>query len=115
MSVEKFNKEDLVVHLYEAQEFIADVLDTEEGDVGHNHITNMIDALSQACYTIESPKEVRVYAVDDGMLMKPQQLYSDEEFIALSEEDGNVWSLEGFQREHNSGDLFISNYTIRFI
>lgn len=114
-STEKFSREELLVHLYEAQEWITQVSEYDEEDSVDKHIVDMIDAIEQVAQGIESPKEVRVYAVHDDILTKHHIFYSDEEFIAMSEEDGNVWSLEGFQREHNNGDLFISNYTIRFI
>jgi hypothetical protein len=115
MKKKTFSVEELIVHLYEAQEFIGNTMDAEEGDIGHDHMVGMIYAIGQAIVQIESQKEVRVYAVDDSLLEKSAHLYSNEEFIALSEEDGNVWSLDGFQRDCNSGDLFLDNYTIRFI
>lgn len=115
MKKKTFSTEELIVHLYEAQEFIGETIDTEEGDVGHNHMMDMVYAIGQAIVQIDIPKEVRVYAVDDSLLEKSAHLYSNEEFIALSEEDGNVWSLDGFQRDCNSGDLFLDNYSIRFI
>lgn len=114
-STQKFNREELLVHLYEAQEWITQVSEYDEEDSVDKHIVDMIDAIEQVAQGIESPKEVYVYGIDTDNLSKSHHLYSDEEFIEEAEGDGDVWSLDGFQRAINSGDLFLDNYVIRFI
>ena len=56
---------------------------------------------------------MRVYLVDDRQLdyqrptMPSSAKYlSDEEFIEFAEIEGSVYSLEGFQEQWNSNELF---------
>lgn len=54
--------------------------------------------------------EYRVYGIDinkiyDGVELYNFQTYSDEQWMELSEEQGNVWSLDGFQNHFNQGNI----------
>lgn len=54
--------------------------------------------------------EYRVYGIDinkiyDGVELYNFQTYSDEQWMELSEEQGNVWSLDGFQNDFNRGNI----------
>jgi hypothetical protein len=115
MKKKTFSTEELIVHLYEAQEFIGETMDTEEGDVGHNHTMDMVYAIGQAIVEIDSPKEIRVYAVPESTMDKEYETYVDEYFIELAELWGLVWSLKGFQDACNRGDFFMDEHIIRFI
>ena len=44
-------------------------------------------------------KETRVYAIPNGTLHHSE--YSDEEFIAIAERNGDVYSIKGFQDKFN--------------
>jgi len=64
------------------------------------------------------PKEVetRVYVVDIHSLHStPHWEVLEELFISLAEEQGMVYTLEGFQKDFNIGKFDDPYYVIRFI
>ena len=71
---------------------------------------------------------MRVYLIDDRQLdyQEPTmpasgEHLSDTQFIAIAEHEGTVYSLEGFQKQWNSNELFkqygedLNNYWIRIL
>ena len=65
-------------------------------------------------------KELKIYLVDlndevyEGELNNFSSLTSDEEFISIAKRQGNVYSIEEFQREWNTDNLIYNSF-IRFI
>lgn len=61
-------------------------------------------------------KEKRIYLVDDYNYEFETSPFNwdDEKFISEAEIQGNVYSLEGFEKAWNDRSL-LSNYTIRII
>lgn len=65
-------------------------------------------------------KELKIYLVDlndevyEGELNNFSSLTSDEEFISIAKRQGNVYSIEEFQREWNIDNLIYNSF-IRFI
>jgi len=60
-------------------------------------------------------KEIRVFVVDThAILNKSHSDLSNEEFVALSENQGTVHTLEGFQKAFNTG-AYEDHYVIRFM
>ena len=71
---------------------------------------------------------MKVYLIDDRQLdyQEPTmpasgEYLSDEEFIEIAEYEGTVYSLEGFQKQWNSNQLFkqygedLGNHWIRIL
>jgi hypothetical protein len=60
--------------------------------------------------------ETRVYVLDTfNVKERNWNDLTDEEFINLAEEDGNVYTLQGFQEAFNSQDINTEIDVIRFI
>lgn len=60
--------------------------------------------------------EIRVYVLDTFNLKERDwNSLTDEEFMTLAEEDGNVYSLVGFTEAFNQQDLNTDVDVIRFI
>ena len=62
-------------------------------------------------------KEIRVYVVNADLYEGEDliQELSNEEFIALAEEQGTVYSLKGFENAYNDDCVDTINTFIRFI
>ncbi len=67
-------------------------------------------------------KEIRVYAIGACDLHRLNAILidevSDEDFMKIAEEEGNVWTLERFQESYNHNFLGCPNqiqHYIRFI
>lgn len=59
--------------------------------------------------------ETRVYVADvHAIVNKHHSDLTDEEFMDLAEEQGTVYTLEGFQKDYNIGKYEV-HYVIRFI
>ena len=61
--------------------------------------------------------EIRVYSVNVGNLNedKHHSQYTNEEFMTLAEDLGDVFTLNGFAEAYNSQDLGFETDVIRFI
>ncbi|WGK93818.1 MULTISPECIES: hypothetical protein [Flavobacterium] len=62
--------------------------------------------------------ETRIYVLDTADFGEQEKHYSDltnEEFQSLAEEQGRVYTLEGFQEAFNLGEINSSIDFIRFI
>ena len=60
--------------------------------------------------------EIRVYVLDTTSLRsKAHWDVSDDDFMMIAENQGTVYSLEGFQKEFNVGVFDEPHYVIRFI
>ena len=59
-------------------------------------------------------KEKRVYLVGEEAYMDGTNL-NDEEFIELAEEYGTVWSLEGFAKAVNKGEINLQFSKMRVV
>lgn len=60
--------------------------------------------------------ETRVYVVDvHSIVNKHHSELTDEQFINLSEEQGTVYTLSGFQEDFNIGRFDAPHYVIRFL
>lgn len=55
---------------------------------------------------LEHFKEIRVAIVVDAMEEVNYRTCPDSEFMDRAEEQGNVWSLQGFQKYIEAGELF---------
>jgi len=71
-------------------------------------------------YEVEQPKETRVYGVNHNELpddFNANKLLANDDFIEVAEEQGNVWSLKGFEEQfNNDGDeVNQNNLSIRII
>ena len=69
-------------------------------------------------------KELRVYVIDieeidddflDNMGIDQSVQLNDEDFITVAEEQGNVYTLNGFAQAFNDQDINSSTDIIRFI
>jgi len=69
-------------------------------------------------------ENTRVYGIDIDKLSKPKldiinnkgfDKITDTEFIEIAEQDGLVWSLNGFQNDFNHLNFDIDGILIRFI
>lgn len=69
-------------------------------------------------------KELRVYVIDieeidddflDNMGIDQSVQLNDEDFITVAEEQGNVYTLNGFAQAFNHQDINSSTDIIRFI
>ena len=59
--------------------------------------------------------ETRVYVIDTFNVRGNWNDLTDEEFITLAEQDGNIYTLEGFQEAFNAQDINTEIDVIRFI
>jgi len=60
--------------------------------------------------------EIRVYAIDTFNLQEQHwNELTDDEFMTLAEESGNVYTLEGFKEAFNASDVNTEIDVIRFI
>lgn len=60
--------------------------------------------------------ETRVYVIDTfNVRERDWNTLTDEEFITLAEEDGNIYTLKSFQEAFNSQDVNTEIDIIRFI
>ncbi len=60
--------------------------------------------------------EIRVYAIDTFNLEERHwNDLTDDEFMTLAEEQGNIYTLQGFQEAFNSQDINTEIDAIRFI
>lgn len=60
--------------------------------------------------------ETRVYVIDSfNVSGRDWDDLTNDEFISLAEEEGNIYSLEGFQEAFNSQDVSTESDVIRFI
>lgn len=63
--------------------------------------------------------EIRVYVIEaENTLMVDERIFSDltdEEFMDLAEEEGRVYSLEGFKDAFNEEEINTAIDVIRFI
>ena len=74
----------------------------------HKNTWNDTDTLRQS--------ETRVYVIDTfNVRERNWNDLTDEEFINLAEEDGNIYTLQGFQEAFNSQDINTEIDVIRFI
>lgn len=59
--------------------------------------------------------EIRIYVVDvHSIVNKHHSKLTDEEFMSLAEEQGNIHTLKSFQKDFNIGK-YETHYVIRFI
>jgi hypothetical protein len=56
---------------------------------------------------------LRIYGVNLNETDEPY--FEKEEFMQLAEEQGYVWTIEGFEDEFNSGFMDTENLVIKFI
>lgn len=63
--------------------------------------------------------ETRVYVIEAHQSLRfNEKIYThltDEEFISIAEENGTVYSTQGFQNAYNNDDINPSFQVIRFI
>lgn len=79
-------------------------------------IDNLHLALGISDNDMPQQSETRVYVVDTHSLYsKPHSEVSQEDFMMLAENQGTVYSLDGFQKDFNIGRLDEPHYVIRFI
>ena len=79
-------------------------------------IENLHLALGISDNDMPQQSETRVYVIDTfNVRERNWNDLTNEEFINLAEEDGNVYTLQGFQEAFNSQDINIEIDVIRFI
>ena len=79
-------------------------------------IENLHLALGISDNDMPQQSETRVYVIDTFNVRGINwNDLTDEEFINLAEEDGNVYTLQGFQEAFNSQDINTEIDVIRFI
>lgn len=79
-------------------------------------IDNLHLALGISDNDMPQQSETRVYVIDTfNVRERNWNDLTDEEFITLAEEDGNIYTLEGFQEAFNSQDINTEIDVIRFI
>jgi len=79
-------------------------------------IENLHLALDISDNEMPQQSETRVYVVDVHSLHStPHWEVLEELFIRLAEEQGTVYTLEGFQKDFNIGKFDDPYYVIRFI
>ena len=79
-------------------------------------IENLHLALGISDNDIPQQSEIRVYVIDTfNVKERNWNGLTNEEFINLAEEDGNVYTLQGFQEAFNSQDINTEIDVIRFI
>lgn len=62
--------------------------------------------------------ETRVYGIHKNNISHvPEEKINDEVFIMIAEQEGMIWSLEGFEKQFNNGSIFhhYKDIVIRFI
>lgn len=59
--------------------------------------------------------ETRAYVLDTFNVNKEWAKLSDEEFITLVEEEGNIYTLNGFQEAFNNAEVNSEIDIVRFI
>lgn len=62
--------------------------------------------------------ETRVYGIHKNNISHvPEEKINDEVFIMIAEQEGMIWSLEGFEKQFNNGGIFnhYKDTIIRFI
>lgn len=61
--------------------------------------------------------ETKVYGIDTNKIELTWDLWSmsNNDFMTLAEEQGNVWSLGGFESAFNSEEINDENFFIRII
>jgi hypothetical protein len=57
---------------------------------------------------------LRIYGINLNETDEPVP-FTKEEFMQLAEEQGYVWTIEGFEDEFNSGFMDTENLVIEFI
>ena len=81
-----------------------------------NKIDNVHLALGISDNDMPQQSETRVYVIDTFNVRGINwNDLTDEEFINLAEEDGNIYTLQGFQEAFNSQDINTEIDVIRFI
>ena len=81
-----------------------------------NKIDNLHLALGISDNDMPQQSETRVYVIDTFNVRGINwNDLTDEEFINLAEEDGNIYTLQGFQEAFNSQDINTEIDVIRFI
>ena len=79
-------------------------------------IENLHLALGISDNDIPQQSETRVYVIDTfNVKERNWNDLTNEEFMNLAEEDGNVYTLQGFQEAFNSQDINTEIDVIRFI
>ena len=79
-------------------------------------IENLHLALGISDNDMPQQSETRVYVLDTfNVRERNWNDLTDEEFINLAEEDGNIYTLQGFQEAFNSQDINTEIDVIRFI
>ena len=79
-------------------------------------IDNLHLALGISDNDMPQQSETRVYVIDTFNVRGINwNDLTDEEFMNLAEEDGNVYTLQGFQEAFNSQDINTEIDVIRFI
>lgn len=79
-------------------------------------IENLHLALGISDNDMPQQSETRAYVLDTFNVNKQDwDKFSDEEFITLVEEDGNIYTLDGFQEAFNSVDINSEIDVVRFI
>ena len=79
-------------------------------------IENLHLALGISDNDMPQQSETRVYVIDTfNVKERNWNGLTNEEFINLAEEDGNVYTLQGFQEAFNSQDINTEIDVIRFI
>lgn len=74
----------------------------------HKNTWNNTDTLQKS--------ETRVYVIDTfNTVVKNWNEITDEEFMTLAEESGNVYTLEGFKEAFNNSDINTEIDVLRFI
>lgn len=60
-------------------------------------------------------EEIRVYVINMGRLSVDSDTLTDEEFMDIAEEQGSVFSIEGFTNLFNTESITSLGHEIRFI
>ena len=61
--------------------------------------------LQRRISNLRMSKELRVYVVDTNLLEVSYEELTDGEFVQEAENQGNVYSLVGFQEAFNDGEI----------
>ena len=81
-----------------------------------NKIDNLHLALGISDNDMPQQSETRVYVIDTfNVKERNWNDLTNEEFMNLAEEDGNIYTLQGFQEAFNSQDINTEIDVIRFI
>ena len=79
-------------------------------------IENLHLALGISDNDMPQQSETRVYVIDTfNVKERNWNDLTNEEFMNLAEEDGNIYTLQGFQEAFNSQDINTEIDVIRFI